>query len=97
LKKEIENLHSKVVLLNLRKEAILKVIEFNTFIENVNEKVPMKPIILALYYNDSAPMFLGKNDADLYDKDIKLIKENITKLTKELEILVNSKKFAEKE
>ena len=82
MKKEIEELQNKKDLLELRREAILKVLEFNDSIKNVNETY-LKPIILALHFNNSVPMFLTKLDAEIYNTDIQVMRNKIVKLNKD--------------
>lgn len=86
MKKEIEELRNARDLLKLRREAILKVLEFNDSIKNVNEAY-LKPIILALHFNNSVPMFLTKLDAEIYNTDIQVMGNKIIKLNKELHLL----------
>lgn len=86
LKKEIKNLKSKRFLLVLRRGAILKVLEYNDSLKNLNE-AHLKPIILALYFNDSTPMFLTAIDAKIYDKDIEQMTSRIVELNKQLRLL----------
>ena len=90
MRKEIEILQDKRTLLRLRREAILKVLEFNNSIKSVNEEY-LKPIILALYFNDSAPMFLTATDAKIYDKDIEVMTSKLINLNKELHFLAKNK------
>lgn len=88
VKKEIEDLQNKRTLFRLRREAILKVFEYNNYIKNVDEKFPLKPIIPALYYSDVLPVYLTPNNAKRYDNDIEIITRELAKLNKELRLLV---------
>ncbi|MCK4665965.1 hypothetical protein KAU33_04405 [Candidatus Dependentiae bacterium] len=89
MKREIKTLKSKRFLLVLRRGAILKTLEYNDSLKNLNE-TDLKPIILALYFNDSTPMSLTAIDAKIYDKGIEQMTSRIVELSEELHLLIQN-------
>lgn len=73
----------------LRRGAILKTLEYNDSLKNLNE-TDLKPIILALYFNDSTPMSLTAIDAKIYDKGIEQMTSRIVELSEELHLLIQN-------
>ena len=73
----------------LRRGAILKTLEYNDSLKNLNE-TDLKPIILALYFNDSTPMSLTAIDVKIYDKGIEQMTSRIVELSEELHLLIQN-------